>query len=270
MQTRRISPDITVLSDMVPVPGIGFLPVNSFVLHAAEPVVVDTGLSLPGRGFMDALGSVVDPADVRWIWLTHPDRDHTGALFELLEAAPQAKLVTTFLSVGIMSNEFEMPMHRLHLLNPGQALDVGDRKLTAFRPPLFDSPSTVGLFDDRSRACFTSDCFGAPLPTEQLAAGDDVRDVPADDLRAAQLLWASVDSPWVHTVDRERYLATMQPLRQADPEIILSTHLPPARGQGARFLEMAAAAPQTTPFVGPDQAALTQLLATFELDATAA
>jgi hypothetical protein len=83
-------------------------------------------------------------------------------------------------------------------------------------------------------------------------------------------LWASVDSPWVHTVDRERYLATMQPLRQADPEIILSTHLPPARGQGARFLEMAAAAPQTTPFVGPDQAALTQLLATFELDATAA
>jgi flavorubredoxin len=43
------------------------------------------------------------PADVRWIWLTHPDRDHTGALFDLLEAAPQARLVTTFLGAGILS-----------------------------------------------------------------------------------------------------------------------------------------------------------------------
>jgi glyoxylase-like metal-dependent hydrolase (beta-lactamase superfamily II) len=103
MQIHRLGGDISVLNDQLPVPGIGFLPVNAFVLHAAEPVVVDTGLSLPGRGFMDTLGSVVDPADVRWIWLTHPDRDHTGALFDLLDAAPHARLVTTFLSADIMS-----------------------------------------------------------------------------------------------------------------------------------------------------------------------
>lgn len=270
MQTHRISRDITVLSDPAPVPGIGFLPVNAFVLHAAEPVVVDTGLSLPGRNFMDVLGSAVDPADVRWIWLTHPDRDHTGALFDLLEAAPQARLVTTFLGVGIMSTQWEMPMHRVYLLNPGQTLDVGDRRLTAFRPPLYDSPSTVGFYDDRSRACFTSDCFGAPLPSADLASGDNVGDVPAADLRSAQLFWASVDSPWVHTVDRDRYLATMQPLRAADPETILSTHLPPAIGQGREFFDMAAAAPEAEPFVGPDQAALEQLLASFEPEPAAA
>src|SRR5512142_2633215 len=86
MHAYRAGRDVSVLSDQLPVPGLGFLPVNAFVLHAAEPVVVDTGLSLPGRGFMDVLGAVVDPPDVRWIWLTHPDRDHTGALFDLLEA----------------------------------------------------------------------------------------------------------------------------------------------------------------------------------------
>src|SRR5512139_1654908 len=105
MQVHRLNSDVTVLNDHLPVPTIGFLPVNAFVLHAAQPVVVDTGLSLPGRGFMDMLGSVIDPKDVRWIWLTHPDRDHTGALFELLEAAPQARVVTTFLSAGIMSTD---------------------------------------------------------------------------------------------------------------------------------------------------------------------
>jgi hypothetical protein len=264
MDIHRLGGDISVLNDQIPVPGIGVLPVNAFVLHAAEPVVVDTGLSLPGRGFMEALGSLVDPADVRWIWLTHPDRDHTGALFDLLDAAPHARLVTTFLSAGILSTERPVPLHRLHLLNPGQSLDIGGRTLTAFRPPLFDNPATVGFYDDRSRTCFSSDCFGAPMPSAELAGCNDVAMVPADELRSGQLLWATVDSPWVHTTDAARYLQPIQPIRAMDPAAILSTHLPPAMGLTSQFLDMLTAAPQADPFVGPDQQALEAMLASLE------
>ena len=264
MQTHRINSHVTVLNDHLEVPTIGFLPVNAFVLHAAEPVVVDTGLSLPGRGFMDALASAVDPTDVRWIWLTHPDRDHTGGIFELLDAAPKAKVVTTFLGAGIMSTSDPLPMDRIHLINPGQALDVGDRHLTAFRPPLFDSPDTVGFFDPMSGTCISSDCFGAPMSSADLAQGHDVRDVPADDLRSAQLLWATVDSPWIHVADREAYLRTVEPLRAMDPDTILSTHLPPIVGDTAASLDMLAVAPLADPYVGPDQHALEEMLAGFE------
>jgi Metallo-beta-lactamase superfamily len=102
MTTHRIG-DVTVLHDEIP--GIGFLPVKAYLLHAQQPVVVDTGLGLPGRDFAGALCEVIDPAEVRWIWLTHPDRDHTGGLFALLDAAPQDRLVTTFTGVGIMSTD---------------------------------------------------------------------------------------------------------------------------------------------------------------------
>lgn len=269
MQTHRVSPDVTVINDHLPVPTIGFLAVNAFVVHAAEPVVVDTGLSLPNRGFMDVLGSVIDPADVRWIWLTHPDRDHTGALFDLLEAAPQARVVTTFLSAGIMSTDRPLPMDRLYLINPGQSLDVGDRKLTAFRPPLFDSPATTGFFDSRSGTCISSDCFGAPMPNAELAEGDDVRDVPADELRSAQLLWATVDSPWIHVADHETYMRSVDPLRAMDPQVILSSHLPPVVGGTSDCFDMLAVAPMADPYVGPDQKALEELLAGFEPGAPA-
>jgi hypothetical protein len=264
MQIHRLGGDVSVLNDHLPVPGIGFLPVNSFVLHAAEPVVVDTGLGLPGRGFMDALGSVIDPAEVRWIWLTHPDRDHTGALFELLEAAPAARVVTTFLSAGIMTTERPLPLDRLYLLNPGQSLDVGDRTLTAFRPPLFDSPATIGFYDSSSEACFSSDCFGAPMPSADLAQCSDVGEVSTDELRSGQLLWATVDSPWVHNAEAASYLRTFEPIRAMDPAVILSTHLPPATGRVSEFLEMLAAAPHADPFIGPDQQALEEMLASFE------
>lgn len=264
MEIHRLERDVSVLNDQLPVPGIGFIPINAFVLHAAEPVVVDTGHGLPGRGFMGALGSVIDPQDVRWIWLTHPDRDHTGSMFDLLDAAPQARVITTFAGAGIMTTERPLPMDRVYFLNPGESLDVGDRTLRAFRPPLFDNPATVGFYDDRSRACFTSDCFGAPMPSAELASAGDVRDVPADQLRGAQLLWASVDSSWIHVVDPAKFLASAQPLREMDPEVILSTHLPPAPGQTTAFMDFLEVVPQVDPFVGPDQRALEEMLARFE------
>lgn len=249
MSMHRVGREITVLGDCLEVPGIGFLPVNAFVLHAEEPVVVDTGLGLPDRDFLTAVASALDPADVRWIWLTHPDRDHTGGLFALLEAAPQARVVTTFLGAGIMSTERPLPMDRIHLVNPGQSLDVGDRRLAAFRPPLFDNPATVG------------DCFGGPMPSAELAVGGDAGAVDPEQLRAAQFLWASVDSPWIHTADADKYLATVRPLREMDPELVLCTHLPPATGLTARLIETVSAAPGLDPFVGPDQQALEQMLA---------
>ncbi len=264
MHTYRAHPDVTVLSDQAEIPGLGFLPVNAFVLHAEQPVVLDTGLSLPDRDFVQSLSEVMDPADVRWIWLTHPDRDHTGGIYDLLEAAPNAKVVTTFIGVGILGTERPLPLDRVYLLNPGQTLDVGDRTLTGFRPPLFDNPATVGVYDSKSGVCFSSDCFGGPLSSSDLASSEDITSAPADDVAAAQLLWISVDSPWVHNIDRTRYEASFEPLRQFNPSSIFSVHLPPIHGALDRMLQTLRGAPDTPAFVGPDQAALEAMLASFE------
>ena len=261
MRVYQLDDHVSVLADQLEVPGLGHLPVNSFVLHAAEPVVIDTGLGLPDRDFVRSLAEVIEPKSVAWIWLTHPDRDHTGGIFDLLDAAPDARIVTTFAGAGIMSTERPLPMERVYLLNPGQTLDVGDRTLTAIRPPLFDSPATVGLYDHRSRACFSSDCFGAPMPTANLATSSSLADLPEEELRANQLHWATLDSPWIHFVDREAFGRSVAGLIELDPSIVLSSHLPPAHDRMEEFLQTISVAPEAPPFVGPDQAALERMLA---------
>jgi hypothetical protein len=171
--------------------------------------------------------------------------------------------VTTFIGLGIMSCEWAIPLDRVFLLNAGQVLDVGDRRLRAFRPPLFDNPATTGFLDDRSGALFSSDCFGAPMPSAELATSADVRAV-GDGVRDLQLLWASVDSPWIHQVDPARFRATVDPIRAMTASAVFSTHLPPVPQPDDRLFDTVLLAPQTAPFVGPDQAALEALLATFE------
>jgi hypothetical protein len=164
-----------------------------------------------------------------------------------------------------MSTEWTLPLDRLY---PGQTLDVGDRGLHCFRPPLFDSPSTTGFFDDRTGALFSSDCFGAPIPSLELATSADVRAV-GDEVRDLQLLWATIDSPWVHNVDPQRFRATVDPLRALGASAVFSSHLPPVPQPDDRLFDTVLLAPQKTgPFVGPDQLALQALLATFEPAAT--
>ncbi|MFL6026455.1 MAG: MBL fold metallo-hydrolase [Friedmanniella sp.] len=264
MYVARPAADVVALTDVAPIPGLGFLPVNAYLLEAEQPLLIDTGLPTSQADFLEALWSHVEPDDLRWIYLTHPDRDHTGSLMKILEAAPSARLVTTFLGMGILTLEYEIDPQRVFLLNPGQSLDLGDRQLSAFRPPVYDSPATTGFYDGLTGTCFTSDCFGSPMATAELAAVEDIRDVPDDDLLAGQRLWATVDSPWVTAVDRTTFRASLDPLRRLDPPVVLCTHLPPAHGAATRLLDTLEGAPDADSFVGPDQAALEAMLAQME------
>jgi hypothetical protein len=101
------------------------------------------------------------------------------------------------------------------------------------------------------------------MPSPELATSSDVKAV-GNEVRDLQLLWASVDSPWVHNVDPARFRATVNPLRALGASAVFSSHLPPVPQPDDQLFETVLLAPQTTPFVGPDQAALKALLATFE------
>jgi flavorubredoxin len=250
-------PDITVLPAHFPIPGAGFLPVNAFVIRAEEPVLVDTGMGIESEEFMKALESIIDPQDLRWVWLTHDDADHTGSLQKVLEAAPKARLVANSLAVLRMSTAWPVPMHRLHWLNSGDSISVGDRKLTAVRPPLFDNPTTIGIYDNKSEALFSADCFGAIIP---LPSAQNVNEVTAEDLAQGMISWASADSPWVHMAEPTAFSQALDRIRQMGPKMILSAHLPPAQGKTGQLLELLARVPVSTPFVTPDQTALEQIL----------
>jgi flavorubredoxin len=254
---HRVMPDIEVLSTHFPIPGMGFLPVNAFIIKAKEPVLVDTGLGMDSDDFMKTIESVIDPKDLRWVWLTHDDADHTGSVRKVLEAAPAARLAVNALGMLRMSTAWQVPMDRVHWLNPGDSINVGDRKLTAVRPPLFDNPTTIGIYDEKSEAFFSADCFGAIIQSPAQDA-EEVREV---DLSRGMIIWACAESPWVHMVDPSKFKQGLDRIRKISSKMILTAHLPPARNKMEQFLKLLMAIPASEPFVGPNQTALEQMLA---------
>ncbi len=256
--TYKAAPDIDVLTTAFPIPGLGFVPINAFVLHGSQPILVDTGAGVMRDSFMTALRSVIDPADLEWIWLTHPDPDHTGALAQLLGDNDHLRVATTFLGVGMLGLVSPLPMERVFLINPGQRLEVGERTLHALRPPTFDNPATVGFFDSKSKALFSSDSFGALLD----AVPDDAAELGEEVLRSGQTRWATIDAPWLHGADAARFADTLDRVGHLDPRLILSSHLPAAPGTLLeRMISTLRSVPTADPFVGPDQAALEAMMA---------
>ena len=253
----QATPDITILPFYQPIPNIGVLPVNQFVIEAQEPVLVDTGLRLDSEEFMKGLRSVIDPRKIKWLWITHDDPDHIGNIQAVLEAAPDARMVINFIGASRMAATWPVPMNRVYFLNPGESIDAGDRKLTAVRPPVFDAPGVNGIYDEKAKVFFSVDSCGAIIP----APTQDAAEVPTGDLERGFNIWHSVDAPWIHMVDQAKFGQVLDKIRELDPELILSSHLPPARGNSEELLRLMAAVPDTEPFVGPNQAALEAMLA---------
>ena len=227
----RVAPDTYVIPELVAGPPGTYVPLNSMVITGAEPVIVDTGNELSRDEWMSAAFSVVDPADVRWIFLSHDDHDHIGNLTAVLDACPKATLVTNWFTVERTHPAMELPLDRMRWVNPGESFDAGDRTFVAVRPPIFDSPTTRGLYDTRPASTGRSDCFASLLPGHVTESDD----APDDLWRDSFTFFAQMVSPWVLLTDPVRFVATVEEIARLDITAVAGGHM--ARLQGDRFHE---------------------------------
>lgn len=99
---------------------------------------------------------------------------------------------------------------------------------------------------------------GALLP----AVPESAADLDSDTLQGGQVRWATIDSAWIHDVDRDGFDRMLGELRTLEPTMVCSSHLPPAPGAMLDlFVDSLAMAPDADRFVGPDQAGLEAMMA---------
>lgn len=197
---------------------------NSMVIAGREPVIVDTGSVNNRDQWLEDVFGIVDPSDVRWVFLSHDDSDHTGNLAPVMESCPNATLVCSWAIVERFSNAFGFPLERCRWLNDGDAIDVGDRRIRAVRPPVYDSPATRGFLDDRTGVYWGVDAFATPCPAEPVPTVSDLdRGFWAEGMA---MCTHHALSPWVGLVDRARFAAEVDRVRALGMTSIATAHSP--------------------------------------------
>jgi flavorubredoxin len=252
----QIADETFVIPSVHPAAG-GLLPVNSMIIRGTEPVLVETGAPYYREQWLAQAWGIVDPADVRWIFLSHEDRDHSGNLMEVLEACPNARLVTTAIGTSKLTYEWKLPMDRVVWLNHGESFVAGDRTLVAQRPPLFDTPGTRGLWDATTKTYFSVDAFGTLLHEEV----PFVADAPTDVYGEGFDWFNRVNHTWYLFADPTKVDVVVEEIRALGPERIVSAHAPVATEGIDALCDRLEAVYRMPPLPPPGQAELEATLA---------
>lgn len=219
---QAICPDVHLIRSLPDSGGPLRVAVNSLVLTGTEPVLVDTGAAVDAEAWWAQVESVVDPDDVRWIFLSHDDVDHYGNLLGALDRCPAATLVASWMIVQRLGALGPLPAERCRWVNDGERFTAGDRELVAIRPPAYDSPTTRGLYDATSGIYWASDCCGTPVPHP----ADEVAQLDRDVWDEGYLRWHRLLSPWATQVEAGAWRRAVGRIAGLELRAIASAHGP--------------------------------------------
>jgi flavorubredoxin len=146
---------------------------NHFLVRDEEPLLFHTGLRRMFPAVRDAVATLIDPAELKWISWSHFEVDECGALNEWLQAAPQATAVCG--ELGAMINVGDYSARPPRALKPGETLDTGNHRFRFLPTPHLPHGWDAGvLFDEADRVLLCSDLIHQIGDVEPVTTGDVV------------------------------------------------------------------------------------------------
>jgi flavorubredoxin len=210
MTTRidEIAPGIHRISTHVPAGPPGGITHNQFLLLGEQPLLFSTGMRSQFSAVRDAVGSVIDPARVRWISSGHASRpDEYGSLGDWLALAPEAQ--ATHGRTGCF----------LCLL------DLGGLRVRWIDTPHVPGPWEAGvMFEETTSTLLCGDLFSRSGPADVTTTSDIVEAAIAHDKKMHGNALTPLTAP------------TLRRLAGLKPRMLALMHGPTFVGDGAAAL----------------------------------
>lgn len=171
----------TVDTELVGARGV----MSAYLIDAERPALVDTGAAPAAEVVLSAMETVgIDPDELAYLLPTHVHLDHAGATGALARACPNATVLAhergrPYLvdperverliasardALGPVADAYGepevVPADRCDSLGDGDAVDLGDRTLTAIDAP-GHAPHQLCFLDAETDALFAADAAGA-------------------------------------------------------------------------------------------------------------
>jgi flavorubredoxin len=155
MKITEIAPDVFRLSLFVPEINLQF---NQFLVRDDEPLLFHTGMRGVFPQVHEAVGKIINPAEIRHIGFSHFEADECGSLNQWLAIAPNAEPVCSFVGAEVSVNDFSSRPARG--LNDGDTFSTGKYKFQFVQTPHLPHCWEAGLlFEETNRTLLSSDLF---------------------------------------------------------------------------------------------------------------
>ncbi len=133
---------------------------NAYLIVDDKIALIDTVKAPFAQELLDRISEIIDPAKIDYLISNHVEMDHSGAIPAVMNAAPNATLVTSDpnglkgLKAHFGSNfEFEQ-------VKAGDVISLGNRSLTFVATPMLHWPDNMVTYCPEEKILFSNDAFG--------------------------------------------------------------------------------------------------------------
>jgi len=181
MKPREIKPkvywvgaidwDRRLFDSLIPLPdGTSY---NSYLIKGSEKTAlidtVDPTMQDVLINHLNQLG--IDNID--YVVSNHAEQDHSGAIPQVLERYPGAKVVATPRCKGMLIDLLMIPEEKFVTVNDKETISLGDRTLEFIHAPWVHWPETMLTYLREDKILFPCDFFGSHLATTDLYVSDE-------------------------------------------------------------------------------------------------
>ena len=199
MKTRAIIPGVdwvgaidwerSLFDALIPLPDRTSY--NAYLIRGSEKTALVDAVE---PNLVDILMTRLEGVEkIDYIISLHAEQDHSGGLPVVLEKYPRAQLFASPKGKENLSSHLSIPAERIHAVQDGEMLSLGDKTLRFIPIPWVHWPDTMAAYLVEDKLLFTTDFFGSHLATSEL--------------------FASANQERVHAAAKRYYAQIMMPLR---------------------------------------------------------
>jgi len=134
---------------------------NSFLVRGRDKVaLIDASKAAFAETLLETLRPAIDPTAIDYMVCNHLEPDHSGALVDVLDVAPQAQVVVTkpgrTLLRAILNRDIKPTV-----AGEGDRIDLGGKTLRFIMAPFLHWPDTMFTYLEEDQVLFSGDFLGA-------------------------------------------------------------------------------------------------------------
>ncbi len=192
---------------------------NSYIVKGEEKTaLIETSHADFFNLYMDNIRQVCDPASIDYIILNHNEPDHSGALAQIMEQMPNAKIVVSQAGALYLKNITNKELDVIKVKD-GDSLDLGGKTLHFISAPFLHWPDSMFTWLPEDKTLFTCDFFGCHYCEPYVL--DQYITYPTAYEAALQLYYSAIFGPFPSYVQKG-----LEKMRDLGAEYICNSHGP--------------------------------------------
>jgi flavorubredoxin len=158
--------DRRLFDELIPLPdGTSY---NAYLIKGSEKTALIDAVDPPKSRELMANLKTLKVKTIDYVVCNHAEQDHSGAIPDVLETYPGAKVVTNEKCKGLLKDHLLIPDDSFITVNDGETLSLGDKTLEFIFTPWVHWPETMCTYLREDKILFSCDFFGSHLATSDL------------------------------------------------------------------------------------------------------